>query len=103
MIYIRHTSIALIFLLLFVGCKSSQKEKTVTEPVKVLVLLESNISPADLSEIKSMTVLKMKRTSRTENLWMISFDEPIEKVTTTMNKLKENDVVKRIDFLEESN
>lgn len=100
---IKHTSIILLLLLFLSGCKSSQKDQTVTEPIKVLILLEGNVSPADLAEIKAVTVLNMKRTSRTENLWMVSLDESMEKVTTTMKKLRENAAVKRIEFLEESN
>lgn len=60
----------------FVQCKSTsdvgQQAENESQPIPLMLLLDENLSPADLAVVKEYQIENMKRTSRSQNQWMIN-------------------------------
>ncbi|MEQ9404487.1 MAG: hypothetical protein RIM99_12915 [Cyclobacteriaceae bacterium] len=93
--------IALICLCIAFSCKSVKTESSETLHV-LYMLLEEEVSPADIPEVKKYTVEKMSRASRSQNAWVVYIlsDDKTEKILTSIGESKS---IKEINPLDDSN
>lgn len=76
----------------FVQCKStsdvSQQTENESQPIPIMLLLDENLSLADLAVVKEYQIENMKRTSRSQNQWMINVVGDEGTVRELLEKLK---------------
>ena len=98
--------ISTLFLLVIgisIQCKSSQSGGSgITDDVKevpnLLILLNENVHPDDLEVVKSMSLKGFKRTSRSQNLWMIPSKKlDYDAFLSLKEKLEANEMVLEIN------
>jgi len=90
--------------LLFLQCKASHTTQNsdnignLSESIPIVLLLVDGVSPIDLEPIKEMEIESTKRTSRSQNLWMIKVIDDMDSVENLLSKLKEDKRVVRASF-----
>ena len=79
----------LIFFLVFFSCKSSKNDASIpTSNYEIILLFEDEDAiPDDLQSLKAVEIKSSKRSSRSQNQWMILIDNVTEK---EINDLIEN-------------
>ena len=102
-----NTLITLIALL-FLQCKAnnvtqdSGNSDNVPEAIPIVLLLEDGISPMDLDPIEALQIESTKRTSRSQNMWLVKIKEDVNKVENLLLRLKEDQRVMKVSFDQKS-
>lgn len=96
--------ICLAMLVLFQCKPTSQQATSVNqESIPLIILLEEDVSPADLSAVKSLSVESMKRISRSQNKWMVKMAEEQSVVDEFISTLKNDSRVIEISMMNDEN
>lgn len=87
-----------------IQCKSTSQQATTIDsaPIPVILLLQEDTSPADLSLIKSLSVESMKRISRSQNKWMLKIAEDQKVVDDLIKNLKNDEKVFEVSVDEQN-
>lgn len=76
------------------ACKNSKSStSSISEPTGIIVLLEKSQTPSTISLLKEYEVVDEKRTSRSQNLWLVQITDPKEGVDELIEKLKKQEGV----------
>lgn len=89
-----HFTLLILLFALFFQCKPTQNtalSESEGKTVFVMVLLENQVLPKEISSLQSFDQENMKRTSRSQNLWMIEVEEST--VLTLIEGLKKDSKV----------
>jgi len=94
----------LLLALCFAQCKSAnQNGSNLTEqnPSHLMVLFEEDVMPEKLAMLKDFKIADMKRTSRSQNLWMIKLEEAGD-IQKLIDACSSSDQVKEVYKVDQS-
>jgi hypothetical protein len=96
-----HFTLLLILTFTISSCKS-QASTSQPESYYILVHLEEGVMPSDFEDFSSLDTDKIKRTSRSQNLWMVKHDGSKEAMNEIILKLSDNEKIIKIELIDEN-
>ncbi|MEM7298295.1 MAG: hypothetical protein AAF391_08525 [Bacteroidota bacterium] len=76
----------------FVSCKNAQNTSSTEDPSEILLLLDKELTPSSISMLGEFEMTSEKRTSRSQNLWLVKIAN-LEEVDELIEKLKNQEGV----------
>lgn len=70
------------------SCKSAQN--VAAEPIELILLLEEQVEPNDIAALEGIVIINQKRTSRSQNQWMVKLEISEEEINELKDELSKD-------------
>lgn len=88
---------AIVLLLLF--CKSTQPQVEEAQNYTLIVLLASErATPDNIDQLAGETIIKRKRSSRSQNQWLLKISKKPSEIENFIDTLKESTQIKSVEL-----